>query len=130
MAEYWATKAQDIAVFDEQISLVLNQCPNTLEGYEPEHEAEQRKATRLLAQRSELFVESDSVEPPEIAEMDCSSAPVEPAATEEAATEEAATEEAATEEAATEEAATEDSSAVEQLLGGENTDATESTDGE
>jgi hypothetical protein len=32
LAEYWATKAQDITVFDEQLSLVLSQCPNTLVG--------------------------------------------------------------------------------------------------
>ena len=126
LAEYWATKAQDIAVFDEQISHVLSQCPNTVEGIEAEQEAEQRKATRLLAQRSELFVNSDSVAAPDIEEVDCSPAPVEEAPP----AEEPPTDEGADNENATETEAADDSSAVEELLGGEAGETTESTDGE
>ena len=110
LAEYWATKAQDIAVFDESLSLVLSQCPNTIEGIIAEQEAEHRKARYLLEQRSELFVDSDSVEAPVIAELDCTPETVEEAsdeATDEAATDEVATDEAATEEESNEEASDE-----------------------
>jgi hypothetical protein len=93
LASYWAEKTQDVSVFDENISFVLNNCPNTLDGLTPEQEAEQRKAQSLLDRRDELFIDAGTVAAPEITAPDCAPAAVETAVEE--AVEEGTTEEAA-----------------------------------
>jgi len=87
LASYWAEKMQDVAVFDENIVYVLSNCPNTLDGLNPEQEAEQRKAQDLLNRRDELFIDAGTVAAPEISTPDCSPAVEEaPAEEEESAT--------------------------------------------
>ena len=56
-ADYWATRTQDSAVFDEQIAYVLAADPEALEGLGPEQRAEIRKAQALKDKKSELFLE-------------------------------------------------------------------------
>jgi len=56
-ADYWATRTQDGAIFDEQINYVLNADPDVIEGLGPEQRAEQRKAEVLMAKRDDLFLE-------------------------------------------------------------------------
>ena len=79
LAEYWAAKTQNISVFDENISYVLNNCPNTLDGLTPEQEAEQRKAQSLLDLRDELFIDAGTVAAPAITAPDCTPVAEEPA---------------------------------------------------
>ncbi len=87
LAEAWATKQQNetpveaLNVFDEQLTYVLSNCANNLEGLQPEQEAEQRKANALLGKRTELFLEAGEMAA--IDTPDCS-APVEEPAVEEA----------------------------------------------
>jgi tetratricopeptide (TPR) repeat protein len=56
-ADYWATRTQDVAVFDEQLNYVLNADPEVLEGLGPEQRAEVRKAEALMAKKADLFLE-------------------------------------------------------------------------
>lgn len=56
-ADYWATRTQDVAVFDEQIAYVLAADPEVLEGLGPEQRAEIRKAQALMDKKSDLFLE-------------------------------------------------------------------------
>jgi hypothetical protein len=70
LASYWAVKTQDAAVFDEQVSYVLSNCPNTIEGIVPEQEAEQRKAQKLLDTRNDLFLDAGAA--PDVTTPDCS----------------------------------------------------------
>ena len=83
LASYWAEKTQDVSVFDENISYVLSNCPNTLDGLTPEQEAEQRKAQSLLDRRDELFIDAGTVAAPEITAPDCAPAVEEVPAAEE-----------------------------------------------
>jgi len=56
-ADYWATRTQDAAIFDEQLNYVLNADPDVLEGLGPEQRAEVRKAQTLMDKKSDLFLE-------------------------------------------------------------------------
>ena len=56
-ADYWATRTQDVAVFDEQLTYVLNADPEVIEGLGPEQRAEVRKAEALMAKKADLFLE-------------------------------------------------------------------------
>jgi hypothetical protein len=91
LAEAWATKQQNetpveaLNVFDEQLTYVLSNCANNLDGLEPEQEAEQRKANALLGKRTELFLEAGEMAA--IETPDCA-APAEEPAVEEASAEE------------------------------------------
>jgi hypothetical protein len=57
LADYWATRTQDIATFDQQLKFVLSQPVDVIPDLIPEQEAEQRKARALMAQRDELFLQ-------------------------------------------------------------------------
>jgi len=56
IADYWAGKAQDRAVYEEQLNYVVNADPNTIEGLEPEQAVEQAKAKALLAEIDNKFL--------------------------------------------------------------------------
>ncbi len=57
LADYWATRTQDIATFDEQLKYVLSQPVDVIPDLIPEQEAEVRKARELIAKRDELFLQ-------------------------------------------------------------------------
>lgn len=56
-AEYWATRTQNKATFEEQLNFVINGDLSALPEIRAEQEAEQRKAQALLAQKDEFFAE-------------------------------------------------------------------------
>ena len=55
LAEYWAVKSQDRALFEEQLNMVLNGDPNSIPELKAEQEAEQRKAKVLMAAIDDKF---------------------------------------------------------------------------
>jgi hypothetical protein len=55
LAEDWAVKAQDRAVYEEQLRWVLDHDPNALPDVGPENRCEQRKARIALERIDELF---------------------------------------------------------------------------
>ena len=57
LADYWATRTQDVATFDAQLKFVLSQPVDVIPDLIPEQEAEQRKARELMAKRDELFLQ-------------------------------------------------------------------------
>jgi len=57
LADYWATRTQDIATFDTQLKYVLSQPVDVIPEIIPEQEAEVRKARALMAERDELFIQ-------------------------------------------------------------------------
>ncbi len=57
LADYWATRTQDIQTFDSQLKHVLAQPINVIPDLIPEQEAEVRKARALMAKRDELFIQ-------------------------------------------------------------------------
>ena len=57
LAEYWAIKMQDKAVFEENLKYVINADPTTAADVIPENKAEQAKAKALLANMSEYFAD-------------------------------------------------------------------------
>lgn len=57
LADYWATRTQDIATFDTQLKFVLSQPVDIIPELIPEQEAEVRKARELMAKRDELFIQ-------------------------------------------------------------------------
>ena len=68
VADYWATKTQDYATFDEMVQYVLASDPSILdENIRPENEAELRKAKVLWEQRAEKFL--DAPEPAALQEQ-------------------------------------------------------------
>jgi tetratricopeptide (TPR) repeat protein len=56
VAEYWAVKAQDRAVFEEELKFVIDAPVDTIPELIPEQEAEKRKAEALLAKTDDLFL--------------------------------------------------------------------------
>jgi len=57
LADYWATRTQDVATFDTQLKHVLSQPVDVIPDLIPEQEAEVRKARELMAKRDELFLQ-------------------------------------------------------------------------
>lgn len=55
LAEYWAVKAQDRALYLEQLDFVINGDPNVIPEIAAEQEAEQRKAVALKAAVDDKF---------------------------------------------------------------------------
>jgi tetratricopeptide (TPR) repeat protein len=55
IAELYAPKVQDPAVFDEHLKFVMDAPLDIMPGLEPETAIEKKKATRLLEKRDELF---------------------------------------------------------------------------
>jgi tetratricopeptide (TPR) repeat protein len=55
MAEFYATRSQDRALFNEQLNLVLSADPAAAVEIAPENAIEQRRARDLLARERELF---------------------------------------------------------------------------
>lgn len=55
LAAEWAVKKQDKATFEKELNWVIQQPSDRLPEVKPEMEAEQRKATALLAQEGDLF---------------------------------------------------------------------------
>lgn len=85
LADYWATKNQEqIAVFDEQLQYVIASDVNALDPeLIPENLAEIEKAKKLLAQRSDKFIDAPAIAPLQM------QPPVVPPVVEEVAVEEA-----------------------------------------
>jgi hypothetical protein len=57
LADYWATRTQDIVTFDAQLKWVLSQPVDVIPELIPEQEAEVQKARDLIAKRDELFIQ-------------------------------------------------------------------------